>query len=396
MKYCLILIITSIPTAFLSSQTSTWEKTSFPDGNHVNFIKIIDQKIFVGSFEGLFLSEDAGTSWQNLTQNYPIVSVNDILATDDQYYLSAWSGGVWYSNNLITWESLSEGLPGYTTSLEVYDGNIYASSSYGVYQLNPDNGKWEQENLRIEIPHNKYIFDLYAGADSATLYASGCDYLYKKNGEIWLVVDTSYNYCGVKILESSTGICVNTTGSGTQKFNLDGVGISETIVPVPQDSSSWSPSDFAIYEEEMFITTKNLLYYHSLDSVETVCEDLLSAISLGLNNMYVGTQRLGVWRKAIPFYRPESDSRKDNNQHTDNHISLALSPSPSPEFVTAKIQTDGMYPAWFTVYDATGRIILTQEFSSTTDYIFSLNAPGIYLAVLSNGLDKRAKRIVIQ
>lgn len=381
-------------TAFLSSQTPVWEKTSFPDSNYVYFISAIGDKTFAGSSQGLFVSGNEGSQWKNLTSAYGISSVNDLLLQDSVYYLSSWASKVWKSTDLVIWESVGDSLPAYVTSLEYFDDKLYASTSNSVYRLNPSTGTWKLDGLKVGISHNDYIGDMMIGPDS-TLYASGCDYLYYKAGGNWQVIDTSYTYCGVKIRNDGSNIFVNTSGSGIQKYGSSGLDISETIIANTLDPYSWSASDFAFNAGEMVVTSQNRLYNQTLDSSEVVCDDLLTSVAFGFDNIFVGTQKRGIWKKGWPFLQGEGS---DRNAAVPKASSLGfdLSPTPSEGGIVAKIWMSEDQPAQFTVFDATGKMVLDQKINSSLDLDIRLSVPGLYMAMLSNGKQKFTKRIIIQ
>lgn len=377
----------------LSAQTTVWEKTSFPDSNYIYFISTVGDKIFAGSSLGLFVSSDEGATWQNLTQLYAISSVNDLIFQDGIYYLSSWVNKVWKSTDLATWESLGEGLPQYVTSVVYFEGNLYASTSNSVYALNPTTMAWEWDSLPVNISHNDYILDL--AVYNAALYASGCDYLYTKGGGLWQVIDTSYNFCGVRIRDDGSNIFVNTTGSGIQKYDPMGLGITETIIADAQDPYSWSAAEFIFHEGQMLVASQYALYYHTLDSSEVVCGDLLTSMALNLDNIFVGTHKSGIWKKGWQFLQQEGGDRGTTGTKSNN-LQFDLSPTPSEGKIVAMIRMEEEQPAQFTVFDATGKIILDKKVSTSLELEIRLATPGLYMAVLSNGKEKLTKRVIIQ
>jgi hypothetical protein len=378
----------------LPAQTNEWQKTSFPDSNYVYCIFNLEDKTFAGSFQGLFISEDKGESWQNLTLNYTIGSVNDLLYVDGIYYLSSWATGVWMSSNLSTWEPVSDGLPKYVTALEYFDGRLFAATSNSVFWLNPSTKSWKSDSLKLSISHNDYILDL-AKQGNTVLYAAGCDYLYQKTNGVWQVMDTSYQFCGVGIRDDADNIFVNTTGSGIQKYGLTGSGITETILPNPQEPSSWSVADFAFFDGEMMIISQHSIYYKAQDTSEVVCGDLLTTLTIDSNNIFVGTQGAGIWKKGALFLKQNGIDRNVASSKAPN-IQFDLLPTPSEGQILAKIRMDEGQTGLFSVFDATGKMILNKKINNSLDLEFHLAFPGLYMSMFTSGKMKVTKRIIIQ
>lgn len=373
----------------LASQSLAWEQTSFPNNNYVYFITILGNKIFVGSHEGLYLSADEGLSWQNLTGS-SMQAVNSFIYRDGVYYIGSWVHGVHQSFDLAAWKSVGAGLPQTVTSIEFFDGQLYAGTPNSVYVLSTETGFWKQDSLKVKNIHNEYVLALKT--HDGALYAAGCDYLYYKEAGQWAVVDTNYQYCGNKILDAGAQVFLSTTGGGIQKFDSPDTGVVGNIIADPQDSLSMSPADVAFFENELYVLCRSSIYYYNLDSSEIVCDDMLSSIAFGTGNVFVGTSAKGIWKKGLAGIPRAADLKNSSAKE----IALEVWPTPSEGKLLATYQVQKEHPARLTLFDATGRTALVKDIVDSGSHEIYLATPGVYLAVLTNGDKKLVKKVIVQ
>jgi photosystem II stability/assembly factor-like uncharacterized protein len=197
---------------------------------HFNVLGVSDSTIFLGSFDGLFKSLDAGNSWQALET----LSLGTVMALD-------------VSPNYI-----NDG----TLAIVTYVGNFYLSTDRG--------STWEPMNKGLEIPrlinsleldgqqHPRRFFDVAFSpnyAQDKTIFAS---LLWSKllksanGGNDWQVIQLPREVRGVTIVPSpnyaSDGTLYVANQSGLIFKSTDGGQNLATVGKIDQVSGNDSPS----------------------------------------------------------------------------------------------------------------------------------------------------------
>jgi Secretion system C-terminal sorting domain len=370
----------------------TWQQTSFPLDNFVYFITAQNDKLFAGSHNGLFSSSDAGDTWQQRTPE-AVTGVNTLIFKDGYYYIAAWSGGVYRSADLSIWETIGEGLPPMVSSIAFYNNELYAATLNSVYKLHAASNKWESDKLWIKTIHNKTIFDLktYNG----DLYAAGCNYFYKKTGDnAWIALDTSYQFCAVKILQAGLNLMLNNTGNGVHKWSPNTDSIEQSIVIDPQDPYSQNASDIVYQNNELYVLSDTKIYAFNAATAEHVCDNRLTALTFAENNAFVGTHNQGIWKKAWPQLLQPDDRAATPSKNTN--LQLEIYPSPAADRFVANCQIDKEHSARIAIFDLTGKLVYQEPVFASGDLSLRLPVPGVYMALLTNGEKRVIKKVVIQ
>ncbi len=220
---------------FLSANVySQWVQTGGPTGGSVQSIAFNGNNMFLATPSNVFLSNDQGANWNDVTNNLPqtiyfgdmAVVGNNIFLTTRQHgiYMSTNNGTSWTavnngfdpqlmafkflvkgtdiysatkngvffsSNNGANWSSLSTGLPlEQKTGITSISSKLFVSSySNGVYR-SMDNGlTWTQANTGLQ---NTYVRCLASGGSE--LWAGCWPGLFKStdNGNTWTTVTSTF------------------------------------------------------------------------------------------------------------------------------------------------------------------------------------------------------------
>src|ERR1035437_1502135 len=135
----IVLILFLLKTQLIYPQ---WVQTNGPYGGLINCLAVSGTNIFAGTYFGVYLSTNNGTSWtavNNGLTNYQVISLavngNNIFAGTAGYN-GGLDGYVFFSsNNGTDWVPVLGGIPQVSvTALAVSGNNIYAGTDYyGVY-----------------------------------------------------------------------------------------------------------------------------------------------------------------------------------------------------------------------------------------------------------------------
>jgi len=145
MKSRAAIFIVGIAMLFSLAQRSgaQWTKVGSPGDGWITALAISGTSFFAGTFEGVFLSTDNGTSWTAINSGLPkkldvscfaVMGTNVFAGTDYGVFLTA--------NNGSSWKPVNSGLPKdpYVECLEVMGTNLFAGTWDGVF-LSTDKGK---------------------------------------------------------------------------------------------------------------------------------------------------------------------------------------------------------------------------------------------------------------
>jgi hypothetical protein len=102
-------------------------------------------RLIAGTDSGLYISEDHGATWNNITTGYGIERVNGMIETrDNRIIVGTGSGAMELGTNGSDWVSITNGLPaGEILSLAANnDGHLFAGTSHGLYHSVDGGNSW--------------------------------------------------------------------------------------------------------------------------------------------------------------------------------------------------------------------------------------------------------------
>jgi ligand-binding sensor domain-containing protein len=131
--------------------------------------------LFAGTYGGVFLSTNNGTSWTAVNTGFRNTSVPAFAVSDSNLFAGTYGGGVFLStNNGTTW--VNSGLSDLDViALVVHDSNLFAGTGYGGVFLSTNNGtSWTDVDSGLM---NAYVYSL--AMNDSNLFAGTAD------GGVW-------------------------------------------------------------------------------------------------------------------------------------------------------------------------------------------------------------------
>lgn len=162
-----------------------WIQTNGPHGGLVYCIAINGSSIFAGTQVGVFVSNDSGNSWKDITNGLDgPISVLSIAFSGSSIFVGTEYGLARSTNNGSTWTFL---LGGYVQSIVIIGTTIYAGIDENGFVQSTDNGNtW----TAIGNGFPDYTFAWAIAADGVNIYAATPDtwpgfFFSNDNGNSW-------------------------------------------------------------------------------------------------------------------------------------------------------------------------------------------------------------------
>jgi len=181
----------TINGVFLSNDSgATWAPVNFGlTDTVISELAAGSSDLFVGCQDGIFCSTDSGESWRPINNGLPTIpaelqfsSAHALAVTGTNLFAALGGGSFRSTNNGTSWTSLDTVLNGGASSFQVSGSNIFALGPAGIY-ISKDNGtSWQAINTHV----NDQTSSGFAVRDS-TIYAFLADTLYRStdNGTTW-------------------------------------------------------------------------------------------------------------------------------------------------------------------------------------------------------------------
>jgi len=106
---------------------NSWNKSTSITSNTIGNIKILEKKMYVTEYNGVYVSDDLGENWQRLNQSSTPFGVRDIVIHDDNIYVTSQNGFYVTAESRNEWYSLSDGVEGLGLySMTISDSHVFA------------------------------------------------------------------------------------------------------------------------------------------------------------------------------------------------------------------------------------------------------------------------------
>ncbi|TAL69013.1 MAG: hypothetical protein EPN82_08350 [Bacteroidetes bacterium] len=130
------------------------------NGIHISNIKVVNSRIFVGSYNGLYFCPDIDSQWINLTPNRFFGISFDIK--DSNIYAASGYQAILSTNFGKDWRRIDSGL-NYASvyCIAAQDSDIYVGTSTGLYRTNDFGKNWLDLGLSNEMIFNIIINESY-------------------------------------------------------------------------------------------------------------------------------------------------------------------------------------------------------------------------------------------
>jgi Secretion system C-terminal sorting domain len=213
MKYLVVFILLQFLGFYNSVSQAQWVQTTGPYKGIVTCFALSGTNIFAGTYGGVYLSTNNGTSWTQTNYGLPTMNSDLLaLAISGTYIFAGTFYGVFLStNNGTIWTAVNNGLPNYS--------QIYALAVNGT--------------------------NLFAGTGGGGVYLS------TNNGTSWMAVNNGLTNSGILALAvSGTNLFAGTYGAGVWKRPLsEFTGVSNQVNNLPQEftlsqnyPNPWNPT----------------------------------------------------------------------------------------------------------------------------------------------------------
>jgi photosystem II stability/assembly factor-like uncharacterized protein len=313
----------------------SWNKsvTGFPAGSNILTLFVNEQRVFAGTRDGIYRSDDDGENWVKLTGTNDTINystVRGICEKDGDIYVAMFlqfNTTVYKTTDKgLNWTRSGTGLPSDLTfifSMVVSGNNILAATDEGVY-YSPDNGtNWYLANAPIQ-----YIPNIAAGGDNFVYAAVPGIGIYKSgdDGVNWIpsLLSPTVDYVEVAAINNYAfagtffgGACYSSNYGGTW-FLSNGF---------PSDASVFVLCPVA---DEMVLAgtdlSPNWIYasFNNGVNFSPYSEGLanhasVEAFAVNETYMLAGTDQHGVWRRLLPGVPVEliSFNAKINNSNVE-------------------------------------------------------------------------------
>jgi len=158
---------------------------------HVNDVALSGDKCWVGTATGIFYSTDEGKIWLTANSGLPNISVKSILINNSMVFIGSNAGAFFSSVNTIHWSEINAGLYFSVYSLVNSGNQLIIGSNRGIYTSKDDGLSWDITASDVHAyclaKSDKYLFL----GNSAGVFVS------KDNGVSW-------NICRVGLITCLT------------------------------------------------------------------------------------------------------------------------------------------------------------------------------------------------
>ncbi len=221
---------TGVEELFYSSNLgSTWVSTGFSLMSSFNQIFSYQNKLWLATNYGVYLSTNNGLNWTTMNNNIPFsANVYSIIAKGDTLYCGS-SNGVYYSTNGANlWMQATNGLPAGNTmvnSFAIAGNYCYAATqSYGVYSTFLGSNNWTVSGSGL--PQYTNVNIIVSANNSLVIGTFDGFYLNNPIGGVWTLINTGLNCSyvrsvyaeGNKIIASigtNAGLYISTNGGNS-------------------------------------------------------------------------------------------------------------------------------------------------------------------------------------
>jgi len=307
MKKYILLLAAIFTISFANAQ---WVQTSLSNNNVFN-ITINGNNIFAGTYGGIYLSIDEGSTWNSVNNGIPASSfVYAIAISGNNIFAGIYGKGVYLStNNGNSWAAVNNGLTNLNVlSLVIKNDTVFAGTQNGgVFRTTNNGNSWGAFNNGLS---NTYIKTLAVSGKNIFAGSNGNGIFYTPNNGInWYTTDLS-DYIVNTIISTNDTIFAGTsngvytlTNNGSNLFLLN-TGLTNIDV-----------TSFIIRNDTLFTGTFgggmcfSTNWGHNWNAIDTVIT-LSNITSLASNGNYIFAGADGLWRRPLTDFIPLSITAK--------------------------------------------------------------------------------------
>ncbi len=290
----------------------------------------VDQTVFVGGFEGLFMSTSGGQMFKQ-RNIYPVeivraVDMSPDILNDGKIFVGSYGGGVYRYSTMAHETSTQPGRPTPSGAIgsssgplaPVPGGALGGPDSTGSLA---DERHWSSKSLGLDILFSTamQVAPNYSAATPTLFYTYRGVWRSSDDGKLWKEIETPaatiIRFVGIAPDHPQDGtLFIGTNaGSGTWRTDDSGANWTELTDGLPAVHSTryirLSPNYAS--DQTVFLSTKNKGVYRSTDA-GTTCENISGAIPADAivralvisptynvdSTLFVGTKGNGLWRST--------------------------------------------------------------------------------------------------
>jgi hypothetical protein len=284
------------------SLQAQWIQTNGPSGGGVTCFAVDGSNLFAGTYNGVFLSTNNGTSWTAVNTGLTNTIVLSLAVNGSNLFAGTDGGGVFFStNDGASWTAVNTGLTNtIVLSLAVSASNLFAGTFRGGVFLSTNNGtSWTAVNTGL----TSTFVNAFA-VSASNLFAGTGDgvFLSTDNGTSWTAVNAGLTNTGVKslavndsnlfagtddggvFLSTDNGTSWTTANNGLTTGYVSALAVSGTNL-------------FAGTDGGVFLSTNNGTSWTEVNTGLT--NTFVNALAVNGSNLFAGTDGGGVWRRPL-------------------------------------------------------------------------------------------------
>ena len=292
---CSFLLLVSVGVTPLLAQ---WVQTERIYGGFVYSFAISGTNLFAGTYGGVFLSTNNGTSWT--AAGLPNSRVNALAFSGANLFAGTDGNGVFLStNNGTNWTAVNTGLTNpIVQTLAVLGTNLFVGTLERGAFLSTNNGtSWTAVNSGLTNPHVLSLAvsgtNLFAGTSSGGVFLSS------NNGANWAAVNTGLtNTVVMSLAFSGTNLFAGTFGDGAFLSTNNGTSWTPINTGLPEfnyvDAFAFSGTNlFAGTYRGVFLSTNNGTSWSAINT--GLASGYVYALAVLGTNLFAGNSGAGVF-----------------------------------------------------------------------------------------------------
>jgi hypothetical protein len=377
MKKTIIIIILSCCYEVLFSQ---WQQTNLSSGN-IHCLAVDSNTIYAGGSEGLWKSNNSGTTWTSQNNGLIHPEIYSICLRDTCLFagLVDESSGIYFSNfDFNLWTKVVNGLPWNFSvpCMVANDINIYAGTgNNGIYKSSDNGINWIAINNGIGYPYisSVAIKDtiLFAGSNNNNSHGL---YTANINNEQWTLLDSAPDLLISSILIYDDYIFIGAYGGIFLSTNN-----GDSWVSVKNEISCLFIYSLTKFGSFIFAGTNCGVWMSSNQGInwQSLNDGLVNMNITALNNngiyLYAGTNANGVWRRELQEIISINEVKQNN--------SVQVFPNPCKN--TIKIIDNSAKIESVKIFDIYGNVQI-QLTENLYEIDLSALKPGIYFIMIKS------------
>ncbi len=356
--------------------TGNWELVNGDNTSTVSSYALRGSKLFVSTYNGIFLSTNNGSDWISIKNNLAANFVNTIVVNGDYVFVGTEGLGIFVStNDGNDWQEVNNGLSNLEVkSIAIKGDYIFAGTYIGIF-LSTDNGNnWSL--LDNVFSENFYVYSI--AIDGENIFAGTIRgiFLSTDNGNSWKQINEGLiNNHVMSFAFNDNNIFIGTEG---------GIFLStdygENWTECSTELNNKIINSILIKENIIFAGSSYNGFYYSTDmgvnwitANEGLENIFIQALAFNENYIFAGTA-LGTYRREHNITSVLSDGTNDIN-------SISVYPNPSNDFIKIRHNLQNSSNVIISISNSLGQKVKEFVFEDMNKelYVDIMNLPtGVY------------------